>query len=163
MQLYELANQYQMLMFKLEEASSVDDALKAEIESIEATAEEKIKNKAIIVKLMENDIDLIDRELEKLKSKKKRLEDRVEWLKNDICINMQKMNVTSVKNKPYFNVNVKQGRFKVNPVNEEIIPDCYKKIKQVISLDKIAMLDEMIEGVVIPGAELIRESYIEIR
>lgn len=165
MRLYEITNQYQMLLNKIEDSEIVTDELKQEIASIELSGTEKIKNEAYVIRMLTKDIDIINDEIERLKHKKQTLEDSIDYLKNDICMGMQKLNLTQVKAKPHFNINLREGKWKVDELtlDQDMIPDEYKRTKINISINKIKLAEEILAGVVVPGARLVKEPYIEIR
>lgn len=165
MKLYELTDKYQKLLAKIDDSLSLaaDPSVKEDLDALEDSIEVKVKNSAMMVKSLENDLAVIVAEIGKLDKKKRTLEGNIEWLKDYICVNMEKGQVTKVENKPYFNVNLMEGQYKVNDFDHSMIPVEYKKYKETWTIDKIKMKAEMLEGVVIPGAELVREKYITIR
>ena len=161
--LYELSNRYLQILNSLEDMDNLPDEVKIELDSIEESSEEKIKNYVKIIKILGHEINVIEEEYKKLAKKKKSLEKKIEYLKDRVLESMEIMGKSKIENKPYFNVNLKQGQWKVDvrPEDEEKIPVDYKKIS--VTLDRMKMREEMLEGVVIPGAKLIQEKYVEIR
>lgn len=165
MKLYEIANEYQMILSQLESGEITDEQFQEEVGGLTTSAEDKIKNVAYIIKTLQAEKEIIDTECKRLEKKKDAHENRIEWLRSYLSHEMERLHIDKVLNKPYFNVSLRDGKFKLNPatLNEVLVPDEYKLVNQVVKLDKKKILDEMLAGVVIPGAEVIREKYVEIR
>ncbi|HLX52374.1 MAG TPA: siphovirus Gp157 family protein, partial [Aquella sp.] len=64
---------------------------------------------------------------------------------------------------PNFVVKLKKCPVSVDVFNEQELPNEYKKSKEVISIDKMKIKEEIQAGVVIPGAQLKQNTRLEIR
>jgi Siphovirus Gp157 len=164
MRLYEIANEMQALLSELENNPDMPD-FESRMESINLKAEDKIKNVGYMIKTLQAEGEIIEQEYKRLEKKKRSNQAHIDWLRTYLAREMERLQITKVPNAPYFNINLREGKYKLNAhtLNEALIPSEYKSVSQVIKLDKSRLVDEMLAGVIIPGAELVRDNYVEIR
>ena len=75
---------------------------------------------------------------------------------------MERCAISEIKS-PYFVIKLKKCPISTEILDENSIPNDYKKVKEVVTIDKLKLKDEMLAGVVIPGAQLRQNNRLEIR
>lgn len=91
-----------------------------------------------------------------------RLEKRIKYLIEYLQSNMERCAISEIKS-PYFVIKLKKCPISTEILDENSIPNDYKKVKEVVTIDKLKLKDEMLAGVVIPGAQLKQNNRLEIR
>ena len=97
-------------------------------------------------------IDSIKQEEERLKNIRKVLENKNKRFKEYVKENMERLELTKIETE-LGTISIKRNPMSVEIVNEELIPNEFKNIKQEIVVDKKAILDnykangELVEGV----------------
>lgn len=87
--LYELTEQYAILMSMMYDPEVDEQTVKDTMEAIWGEIEDKADGYAKIIISMKADVEVLKNEEERLFSRRKRLEDRSKWLKENLMANMQ--------------------------------------------------------------------------
>lgn len=87
--LYELSEQYAALQEMMYDPEVDEQTLRDTMEALWGEIEEKADGYAKIVLGMKSDIDILKAEEERLYNRRKRLEERSAWLKENLMANMQ--------------------------------------------------------------------------
>jgi hypothetical protein len=132
-----------------------------------AAVQGEFKTKATAVLMVignyQADVDSIDAQIERLKLRKKTMENQRERLRDYLLTNMEASGITKIEC-PYFTASIRKGSESVQILNEENIPDDYMTTKVSISPDKKAIADAIKAGSEVPGAVLARgKNTITIR
>ncbi len=122
---------------------------------------EKQLNIIKFIKHLDNDMDVLDKEMERLKLFKKQAEGRKEWLKNYLKTAMDIDGVTEL-DFTTFKAKVKQNPPSVVIDNEEKIPKKYLITKEVISISKALIKTDLQAGNKIEGCHLEQAERLDI-
>lgn len=82
--IYELTNDFLELLNMLEDEEVDEEVIMDTLESIEYEIEDKADGYAKIIKALEADVDGIQKENNRLTSRKKTYENRIKWLKQNL-------------------------------------------------------------------------------
>jgi hypothetical protein len=114
-----------------------------------AAVQGEFKTKATAVLMVignyQADVDSIDAQIERLKLRKKTMENQRERLRDYLLTNMEASGITKIEC-PYFTASIRKGSESVQILNEENIPDDYMTTKVSISPDKKAIADAIKAG-----------------
>jgi|SRR6188768_2415683 len=164
MNLYNIANEYQSI---ISESFDVETG-EVNICSIEKLNEitEKIEDKSIAVASYIKNLDAERKAIEEAKKemaeRENSLKKKVEWLTNYLQSSMERCGISEIKS-PYFAIKLKKCPFSVDIEDENLITKEYKKVKEVITVDKLKIKDDLLSGIVIAGASLKQNNRLEIR
>lgn len=164
MNLYEIANQYQEILSKTfdDETGEVNENAIALLEIAKDSMNEKGIAIASFIKNIEAERNAIEEAKKAMAERESRLDKRVDYLTNYLQSNMERCGITEIKS-PYFGIKLKKCPLSVDVQDENIIPNDYKKVKEIVSIDKLKIKEEILAGVVIPGASLKQNNRLEIR
>lgn len=162
MRLYEIADQYQGLMV-LGECDEMKEAVADTLESISDDFNSKATALSSIVLNFSSDIDAIDQEIERLKSRKTAIKNKQESLTTYLRENMERTGIKKI-DCPLFSITCAQGREVVVIDDETALPDEYVSVKTEIKPNKTLLAATLKEGQAINGARLERsKSSIRIK
>ena len=164
MNLYKIANEYQTALdctFDQETGEINENSVEA-IELMKHTVEEKSIAVASYIKNLDAERKAIEEAKREMHIREKSLERRVEWLTNYLQSSMERCSISEIKS-PYFGIRLKKCPVSVEIQDENIIPGDYKKIKEVVSIDKLKIKEEILAGVIVPGAILKQNNRLEIK
>lgn len=97
MKLYELTEQYKDLQDMAYDPDVDERTLRDTMEAVWGEIEEKADGYAKIILGMKSDIEALKEEEDRLSARRKRLEDRSKWLKENLMANMQEIGKTKFK------------------------------------------------------------------
>jgi hypothetical protein len=160
MKLYELSNAYNQLLESMEDED--DDAVRDTLESISEAFEEKAINICKLIRLKESEIELIDKEVDRLESRKDSLIRSSHWLKKYLISEMERTGKDKIKT-PIFNVTVATNPPSVKVVSELDIPKAFMRMKVSEYVDKQAIKEAIEQGEEVPGVELVRNKSLRVR
>lgn len=124
--------------------------------------QEKAINYGYAIKSIEADVDTIDKEIDRLKALKTVRTNAIERMKSCVLEAMEIYGIEKVTS-PTLNLSVRLNPESVDLVNEYQIPDCYKKEKVTVSIDKALIKEDLKSGLEVPGAVLKRGTRLEIK
>lgn len=150
--LYEIGNEIN----ELAEREDIDDNQKILIvKDLAAQLNQKAEN---IVKFnfnMSSSIDSIDKEIERLNALKTTIKNKQEKIKEYVKSAFEYMGIQKIET-PLGKISIAKNPPSVEILDENIIPDDYKIKKEVINIDKKAILNTFKEnGEVINGTRII--------
>ena len=117
--LYELSNDYLKVLSLAEELD--DGTLKDTLDSISDSIDLKVENTAKVVKELESNISIVEKEIKRLQSRKTTLSNNVKNLKGYLQDEMEKVGKTKIKGE-LFNVGIQNNPVSVNIIDEKLIP-----------------------------------------
>lgn len=162
--LYELSDEYALLMDELENASTEDELTRVMeyLGKIEGDMADKADAYARILRNKVADVAVYNAEKQRLERLQKSAESAVEWLKDQMFEAMQNLGVKEV------HTSIGKWRIQQNPasvqiVDEGLIPDAYK-IPQPVKIDKSAILQEYrATGIAPQGIEITHTTGIRFK
>lgn len=148
-------------------ADTDDEGLKLAVadtmKGIAGQFEDKAKALVCVVQNMDADLDAIETEIERLKARKKAIQNRQDDLKDWLRMNMEATGIKKIAC-PLFTITCAEGRETVAVYDEAAIPDEYMRVKTDIAPDKVAIAARLKAGEEVPGAKLERgQSSIRIK
>jgi outer membrane murein-binding lipoprotein Lpp len=164
MNLYEIANEYQALLEQTYDPNTGElfPQVLSKIDEISATMEDKAIAIASYIKNLDAEREAITQAKKNMAEREMRLDKRADYLTQYLQSNMERCGISEIKS-PLFVIKLKKCPVSTDIIDENIIPDDYKKTKEVVSIDRIKLKEEMLAGVVIPGAGLKQNNRLEIR
>lgn len=153
--LYELTGKFNQVAEMLTE-DEFNPAVIDTLESLDLAIEDKADGYARLIKNQEADSKGIAEEIKRLQARKQAIDNSIKNMKLSLQNTMIEIGKTKFKT-DLFSFNIQKNPVKVEIVNEELIPDQFKKIK--IEFDKTAI--KKAENV--PGAELVQSESLRIR
>lgn len=164
MNLYKIANQYQEILANTfdEETGEVNENALALLEIAKENMNEKGVAIASFMKNIQAERKAISEAKKDMAEREARLNKRVDYLTQYLQSNMERCGITEIKS-PYFVIKLKKCPVSVDIQDENIIPNDYKNVEEVVSIDKRKIKDEILAGVVIPGASLRQNNRLEIK
>ena len=160
MKLYELTQNYINLQDLLEDETIGQDLIEAAMKEVGEDIEEKAQNYAVIIKNLEAEAEALEKEEKRLAARKSSLRNRNKILKDNLENSMKAIGKTKFKTN-LFSFNIGKNPPSVNIDDENLIPDQY--IVYTKSAAKKAMLDDIKQGVIIPGVSLKQTESLRIR
>ena len=132
-----------------------DDLLK-DAENIAAYIE-ILKAEDVALKVARDEMDVI------MDKKANKIARRIIYFTDYLINNLQELNINKVKG-DLFDVAVRENPYKVNILNEDVIPKEYISIRTIehSSYDKGLIREHILEGKLVEGAELVRTKKLVI-
>ena len=129
--IYELTGQFLQLLDMLEDEEVDEQVIMDTLESVEYEIEDKADEYAKIIKALEADVDGIQKENDRLTSRKKTYENRIKWLKQNLEMCMRATGKQKFTTDLFsFNIQKNGGKRKLTiDVDVDNIPEEYR-IKQ---------------------------------
>ena len=155
--LYSLADEYISAFNKLSETGFDHQTIEDTLAPLEQSFEEKAKSVTCWMNNLESEIEELEKHKENILSRIKARKSEVEFYREYIKNNMIRMNIKSIKC-PLFDITVKNTIPKLIKEDEMLLPSEYIKTKIVTDIDNKKLKDDLMSGLLIPGAYL-QESY----
>ena len=159
--LYELQGEYQRLYQLAEEEELTLEDIQDTLESLDGELEDKAVGYAMVMKEIEGQIDVIKKEIERLNSKVKTLNNNKDRMKNALQDAMIQTDNKEFKT-DLFNFKIQNNPPSVKVLQESEIPEQYF-IPQEPKLDKKGILAELKAGKDIQGVEMVQGQSLRIR
>lgn len=163
--LYQLTDQYRFLELAIEGGEGEEDELKAKLEEVKEHIEDKVENVGKFVLSLEAGITAIKSEEERLSSRRRVIESRIDWLKNYLLQEMTLADLEKVK-RDVLTVLVRLNPPSVNVLDPESIPQQFRRvIPETWQPDKKTIIDHFKDtGEIVPGIEVITDKKsVQIR
>lgn len=164
MKLFEIANQYESLLEQSfdTETGEVNELAMAKLDEVTNDIKEKGIAIASFIKNIDAERKAIEDAKKAMAEREARLDRRVTYLTTYLQSNMERCEINEISC-PYFVIKLKKCPLSVDILDETAIPDDYKRVKEVVSVDKIKLKEEILAGVIVPGASLKQNMRLEIR
>lgn len=162
--LHELAGEYLKLSEMMFDDSIEDTELYLEMDKIRGEINVKMENYALATQNMFALVESMKQAENKINARRKKLEDRIESIKSYIKYSMDKLQIHRISS-PYLNIQIKNNPPSVRIDNSDLIPPEYmvEPEPQPMRPDKRKILEDLKQGVVIEGAELVKTTRLEIK
>lgn len=164
MNLYEIANDYQSILANTfdQETGEINEHELIKLDEITTKVEDKAIAVAAYIKNLDAEREAIEKAKRNMAEREARLDKRADYLTQYLQTNMERCGITEIKC-PEFVIKLKKCPWSTDIIDEESIPDEYKRVKQVVTVDKVKIKDELLSGVIIPGVQLIQNNRLEIK
>ena len=112
MKLYELREEYNALLAAIESGDTdiPEEALRDTLEAIDGEIREKAISIAALIKSLKADIAIFKAEEERLATRRRQMEKRVEWLETYVTTELGKAQIDSIKNDPRAVISFRRSR-----------------------------------------------------
>lgn len=159
--LYQLTEEMQQLMYYLEEDPEAD-WLKDTLESVDYEIELKAEDYCKLIQSLNNKIDNISKELERLSAMKKTATNGIERLKERLFYSMEALGKNKIET-PLFKLSIRNNPLSIDllPPTEEL-PEQYR-IKQEDKIDKRQLLADIKAGKLIDGVTTKQTRSLQIK
>jgi hypothetical protein len=164
MNLYEISAKYQAILSNL-----IDDEtgeINVEQGKLLEVIKDDVNNKAIAVASYIKNLDAeryaIEQAKNAMRDREFALECKIEWLNDYLQVNMERLGINEIKC-PYFAIKLKKCPVSTDIRDESLIPDEYKKRKEVVNVDKVKIKEDLQAGINVPGAALKTNMRLEIK
>ena len=160
--LYELASQYQYLANDLydHETGVVNETALDKLNDINDSIENKAINITKLFKELEANAEAIEKERKAMQARENALRNQSKRLKEYLLTNMERCEINKIEC-PQFVISVQKNPQSVEVINELYIPEEYNKVKTELDISRIK--EDLKNGVVIPGVNLVQRQSIRIR
>ena len=159
--LYNLNSNWEFVFNMLQDEDADEQMIFDTLESIEGEIEDKADNYAKIIKSFESISNGLKVEEERLNKRRKSYENRVLQLKKNLESVMLNTGKTKFKTN-LFSFGIQNNPPSVEVENEMMIPKKYY-IEQEPKLDKKAILEDLKNGIEVPGASKKQTESLRIR
>ena len=162
MKLYELAPQFRALTeFLNEETGEVkynEETFKTQLAQITVELKDKAENIGKLILENDAEVDAISKEVVRLSNRKRILENRTDWLKNYVTVEMQTANLDKIQGQ-VITLSLQKSPPSCVIVDEKLIPtDCFRIIPEKREVDKAKILSEFkLTGEVKPGTSIVTD------
>lgn len=160
--LYELTEMYQNIWDLVADEEVDLDTLETALSQVEDNLEVKAESMAKLVKGIDGDVTALKEEENRLAKRRKALENKQTNIKQYLQNQFNVMGIDKVKT-PLFTVALQNNPPSVNILDEDLIPEQYKKTVTTTSIVKKDLLNALKEGQVIEGAEIKQGRSLRIR
>ena len=162
MNLYSIAQEYSELLSNLydPETGEVDETSLIRLNEMKETLENKCIAVASYIENMEAERKAIEEAKKKMAERESRYKKQVANMKSYLLENMKKSQVKKISC-PYFDIALHKNPPSVEVYDENAIPPSYNRIK--VEKNISAILDDLKNGVIIPGARLIQKDSVRIK
>jgi hypothetical protein len=159
--LYQIQAHYLQLLDK-DEYSREDLEL---LNDLPGLLEDKLIQRAYVVKNLEYMIASINCELDHMKQRRNKLEKNLKGLQDSIIDNMHTANIAKITKCPHFEIAVHKKKPRVDDYDKHAIPEHYWTVdhKPVLKLNKDLLHDDLAAGMDIPGARLVDLARLVIK
>ena len=163
MKLYLLTQEYEEILDELYDKNGViNEKALLRLENNQADVEEKSIAIASFIKNIEAEYIAIEKAKRAMLERQKKHKKKIEDLKAYLLSNMERMGINKITC-PHFEIKLKKCPPSVNVMDEDILPEEYKRTKTEVTIDKEKILQEIKEGVIIPGVSMKQNLRIEIK
>src|SRR5579864_8962955 len=162
--LYKIANQYQEILSHTfdEETGEILPQMLDKMTEISSSLEEKALAVASYIKNVNAECEAIEKAQEEMMKRGLMMQKKVNYLRDYLKSNMERCGINEIKS-PYFVIKLKKCPISTEIFDENNIPNDYKKVKEVVTIDRTKLKEEMLAGVVVPGAQLKQNNRLEIK
>lgn len=162
--LYNITNKFVELMDKAQEGELTEEEYNELGQELAIQLQEKGSNIIGYTKNIELMIEAKKTEEKRIAESRKSDERKLENFKKYVKENMERLGITKLETELGTLSIQKSPKATVEIVNEEEIPEKYKKIIQEIKIDKTAIAKDTKEtGEIIPGTNIVIGTYLKIK
>ena len=164
MRLYELTADYEKAFTEMVDAETgeINDQALALLDGLKDDIKEKGLAVAAYIRNHDADVDALKTEEQRLATRRKQLESRMEWLREYLLKNMVRCGISEIKS-PYFTIKTKKCPPSVKVLNDADLPQQYIRVKEQISVDKSKIKQDICSGIPVPGAMMEQNTTIVIK
>ena len=161
MTLYELSGQYLELLEMAEEDILDQGIIKDTLEGLDGEIEDKAEKIGIVLKTLDSNVDMLEKEINRLELRKKHMKNNMESLKRNLENCMLTLNKKKFKTN-LFSFNIQKNPPSLKILDKEKIPSEFKRVEETVVIDN-AGLKKFLKENIVDYAELIQTESLRIR
>ena len=164
MNLYEIANEYQILLDQTfdSETGEINETALACLDKVADDMKHKGVAIASYIRNIEAEEEAIEEAIKRMEARKNQLLRKTKSLVDYLQSNMERCAISEISC-PYFVIKLKKCPVSIDVINESEIPSEYLKVKKIVSVDKVKIKEELQAGVCINGVALKQNMRLEIK
>ena len=155
--LYELAGQYRVA----DEAETTEEAIEA-IEAVYGDITIKAQNICKLLRSLEGEAMAFASEITRLQERRQAIENKAAGLKEYMRTGMLMAGIEKLK-AGTFSLALQKSPLSCAVLDQAAIPEEYRRIVVETKIDRKAILDDVKQGVVVPGVEITQGVHLRIR
>jgi hypothetical protein len=163
MSLYKIANEYQGYFDAINGLEEVTQDDLDYLNNIGESLEDKAIAVASYIKNIEAEKDAINAARQGMAYREIKLDRKISSLMDYLKDSLEKCKIAEISKSPYFTIKIKKCPVSVSVTDETLLPADYLKVKEVTSVDKIKLGNDLKSGVEVKGAELKQNTRLEIK
>lgn len=160
--MYDLTEMYLNIWDLVNDEETDLDSLELALQEVEENITVKAENMAKLIKNIEGNVKVLKDEEKRLQGKRRALENKIVGIKDYLEYQLRNMDLKKVQG-DIFTVAIQKNPPTVKFTDEELIPEKYKEQIITVKIPKKAILDDIKEGIEVPGAEMIQGESLRIR
>jgi Siphovirus Gp157 len=160
--LYEYTAEYQKIISLIEDCDELSPDHKEMLEHVSQDANLKVINVAAFIKNLEEKSQGMDDYIKNMKERKQKVDNKITSLKDYLLYNMRALHIDKVE-APEFDVKVRTNQYALELTDASLLPTEYIKEKIDRSIDKLKIIADLKNDLLIPGAQFIKTSTIQIK
>lgn len=161
MTLYELTGQYLELLEMAEEDILDQGIINDTLEGLDGEIEEKAEKIGIVLKTLDSNVDMLEKEINRLELRKKHIKNNMESLKRNLENCMLTLNKKKFKTN-LFSFNIQKNPPSLKILDKEKIPSEFKRVEETVVIDN-AGLKKFLKENSVDYAELVQTESLRIR
>lgn len=162
--LYEIAAEYRHAADVLMDSEADEQTIADTLEGERWPLEVKAQNVAFVIRNIQATADAIKEAEEKMMTRRKTLERRIDWLKGYLKSGLELAGINKVES-PFFNITVQKSPESVEIDEPALLPAAYWKQPEPPPpvIDKTAIKAAIKAGEDVPGARLTQGTHLRIK
>ena len=157
--LYELTTEIKNIYEKIENGEEFTPEMEQALILSQQNLQEKAIDYGYVIKSLDDEIEMFDKEIKRLQDKKKQIQHTQEMLEERLSTAMQQFGFEEMKGKT-IKLTFRKSE-SVDVYNVDALPERFKRIK--IEPDKVAIKEALKNGEVVEGATLFIKNNLQIK
>ena len=166
--IYNISSDLKKIYEDLDNGNGIDletGEIKPEIMQQLSISRNELETKAVdygyVIKAFDDEIDIIEREIERLEERKAYVKKNKERMKTIVGSAMEEFGINKIKSET-LQLSFRKSE-SVDIFDESLIDDKFKKVKTEISLDKTAIKNAIKNGEDVQGAKIVEKNNLQIK
>ena len=166
--IYNISSDLKKIYEDLDNGNGIDletGEIKPEIMQQLSISRNELETKAVdygyVIKAFDDEIDIIEREIERLEERKAYVKKNKERMKTIVSSAMEEFGINKIKSET-LQLSFRKSE-SVDIFDESLIDDKFKKVKTEISLDKTAIKNAIKNGEDVQGAKIVEKNNLQIK
>ena len=166
--IYNISSDLKKIYEDLDSGNGIDletGEIKPEIMQQLSISRNELETKAVdygyVIKAFDDEIDIIEREIERLEERKAYVKKNKERMKTIVGSAMEEFGIDKIKSET-LQLSFRKSE-SVDIFDESLVDEKFKKVKTEISLDKTAIKNAIKNGEDVQGAKIVEKNNLQIK
>lgn len=166
--IYNISSDLKKIYEDLDNGNGIDletGEIKPEIMQQLSISRNELETKAVdygyVIKAFDDEIDIIEREIERLEERKAYVKKNKERMKTIVGSAMEEFGINKIKSET-LQLSFRKSE-SVDVFDESLVDDRFKKVKTEISIDKTAIKNAIKNGEDVQGAKIVEKNNLQIK